>query len=336
MRLGTLPDDGMLRDRFEVELARAITGGPLSLTTDFGPRTEMALIDLAWARPGIHAAAIARARRFFASENNVAAEAVSAPRWLRGLFHRSATAVAAAVMAWYSAQSADEAGSDALADHRSARLECYRSWGELDSVDLEVIATWLHIYGPQLEWLRAQSESRNTAGPEAEPAVGRLDPEAHARSYADDIAPALFSGRIATQDRPTAIVHTGVAATPEPGKAVMIDSAVLAGFHPGWWNASASADPAGRAAVAADVAAWIALAVEEVCDGRADLVLALGSDAAAEYLPLLGSRGYRVRVESGAAPDPIDRLAALLGASCADGQWQAPMAVSGRASARGV
>lgn len=81
----------------------------------------------------------------------------------------------------------------------------------------------------------------------------------------DGFEPELARAIIDGQRYPTAALRTGM--TPaEPGTAVRVGT---------------------------DIAAWVVSAVDEVCYGRADVVHALGPDAAAEYLPLSGSASVR-------------------------------------------
>lgn len=338
MRLGRQDLPTTLCDHFEVELARALTGGPLPVTSGFGLRTDLALIELALLRPHISETAIARARLAFASENDTAhpTEGVLSSPWPAILCYRAATTVAAALIAWYSKtehgsptdrpeRAAELAPADAGPTTEDARRRCYQSWARLNPADIAATRGWLHDFGPLLP-IPSEPESESEVGHAQMVGSWRLSPDAQSRVLSDQIIVELCADMVASP-HPTA--SFGFAPL-EVDNAVVIAPAILAAFHPHWWDALWSGDPVAGAIIAVDTAGWLASVVEYVAKGRADLVVAIDVAADSAYPRLLRAWGYEVRVATTSVPEPIARLDTLLAERCARGDWRLPLIVAGQ------
>lgn len=314
------------RDRFEIELAGALVGGPVSVWPGFGPRTDAALLDLAMCWPVLDVHAVRRARRAFHEEAGPACDTTGDHRWVRELFAHAATAVTAARMSWCSHHHAGGETEDT--PQRQLRRTVMQRWKQLDWGISELVEATLTEQGTQVAALRATRPSTSQFSWHH---ARTMTAEQLMQISSDDLTAVMLSN-LTSRDRPTA-VFTSAPVTTWPSGGAIIDACILRGFHPSWWPASDCDDTTAKAAVTADVESWMAMAIDHVVDHRADVVVSVVSisDAQANESELRLTRaGYRIKHKPSRPPDVVTQLIAMIMARCNSGDWWTPFAVAGR------
>ncbi|MEU7633816.1 zeta toxin family protein [Nocardia sp. NPDC049220] len=276
------------RAAFADVLDSALGGGDFSLDGGFGPDTEQALIDLAFARAEVGHALIAKARSAFHAESAVLPVALPS--------HHDAVRLVLTRMAYCSlltwqAVEADPPDIELAHRYRSQRRSLLARWTALDADQFDSDDVDSSIGTAYFEPTHVESEIRP---PE------RLELSALAAIFDREIVPEIFPVH-APSDEPSAVLlcrsseHPGVALriATEFGCAA-VDPDLLTAYHP---HAAVSVD----AGVRYDTLLWTVMAIRYAVCGRLDVVVQTAADEpqrTAEVAALFADSGYRVVVHS--------------------------------------
>ncbi|MGX1806323.1 zeta toxin family protein [Nocardia sp. NPDC055321] len=250
-----------------------------------------------------------------------------------GLYYEAAVDILGSLMAAYAA-------SEWLAEHGGPRDlvtpaapvgprgDYLGAIARLNPADPQAITEAIRVYGEQLAALGATTAVR----PRTDPERFQLARGDHQWVFLTKIAPELYGNLTAATD-PTAVIVIG---PPGSGKttaiqslreerpdAAVIDPELLFTYHPRAWDLTVADDPRAGDIVMWDAMGWTALAVEHAGSARADILLELTTEKqATEFALALREWGYRVELQTMAAPAALSTLHASLRFHCRHGNWQ--------------